>query len=150
MNDLAKEAEDILLNTYVLENYTKEELLDIKQQILSFEIDPRVVPLHIYKMGMENFLANVGFFFEKGIRFDAKSLSKQPFALALSTIDNTEKLYDILGAYKIPFTKQNGKNIIPVISKPAIDFAQELDTMIELGKIDYYRNNPGEMEGVGI
>jgi len=150
MNDLAKEADDILLNIYVLENYTKNELLDIKQRILALEIDPRQIPLYIYKMGLDNFLNNVQFFFEKGIKFDAKSISKQPFALALSTADNTKKLYDILGAYKMSITKQNGKNIIPVISKQARNFARELDTMIELGQIEHYRENPQDMVGEGL
>jgi len=150
MNDLAKESDDILLNLFVLENYTKTELLDIKQRILALEIDPRQIPLYIYKMGLDNFLNNVKFFFEKGIRFDAKSISKQPFALALSTADNTKKLYDILGAYKMSITKQNGKNIIPVISKQANDLARELDVMIEMSQIDRYRNNPQEMVGEGL
>ena len=150
MNDLAKEADDILLNIYVLENFSKDELVNVKQRILALEIDPRQIPLYIYKMGLDNFLNNVKFFFEKGIRFDAKSISKQPFALALSTADNTKKLYDILGAYKMSITKQNGKNIIPVLSKPASNFARELDTMIELGQIDHYINNPQEMVGEGL
>jgi len=150
LKELAKTPEDILYNTHVLENFSLEKLTEIKQRILSLEIDARELPLYIYKMGMDTFLENVEFFFNKGIRFDAKSISKQPFGLAVNSVDNTKKIADILETYGLSITKSNGKNIIPILSKDARKFANELDLMIEIGQEKHYKSNPKEMCGEGL